>query len=502
MQSTAHRLGLGLLMLALNLLLAACQGGPGEAEVEKDVQARVAQAFGDGAARLDTLRRAGSSPLAGDLDGRDRRIVYYNAKLTLERDIDLSSWQSLNVAAVADLLGATEKGISGLKQGGNQKGDTLYVHGTVTYVDDQGHWEPIHTARMPVGAPPPEGNTGPPAVALRTIDDIRSLFEGAGTAEDRRDIVTDELARAYSRIRLRLDRLKGSLVIAGGPESGEYQQVATVIASALSSAGVPSQAVNTDGSVENVGLLVSRLAGAALLQNNVAMRAQEGLAPFACTAAPELRALASLFPEQVHVVLRRDAGVASLEDLRGKRVDVGLPNSGARLDAEALLAEAGLTLADLGEASARGLAEGLDLLRRNELDAVIATISAPAHRYQEMAAGGDFRLLSLSETAQARLVEADAGFVAAVLPAATYPSQTEPVRTVAVAALLAARADLPDAEATMLLREVFEDIDFFAAGSAAGSQISRATAGTGVGIPWHPAAKQFFAQTSQGKGVP
>ncbi|MBK8209449.1 MAG: hypothetical protein IPK78_05230 [Rhodospirillales bacterium] len=200
MQSTAHRLGLLLLMLALNLLLAACQGGPGEAEVEKDVQARVAQAFGDGAARLDTLRRAGSSPLAADAEGRDRRIVYYNAKLILERDVDLSSWQSLNVAAVADLLGATEKGISGLKQGGNQKGDTLYVHGTVTYVDDQGHWEPIHTARMPVGAPPPEGNTGPPAVALRTIDDIRSLFEGAGTGEERREIVADELARAYSRI--------------------------------------------------------------------------------------------------------------------------------------------------------------------------------------------------------------------------------------------------------------------------------------------------------------
>jgi len=501
MHSTARRLGL-LLVLAVSLLLAACQGGPGGAEVETEVQARVAQAFGDGAARLDTLRRAGSSPLAADAEGRDRRIVYYNAKLILERDVDLSSWQSLNVAAAADLLGATEKGISGLKQGGNHKGDSLYVHGTVTYVDNQGRWVPIQTTRMPSAEPPPEGNTGPPAVALRTIDEIRSLFERAGTAEERREIVTDELARAYSRIRLRLDRLKGSLVIAGGPESGEYQQVATLIADGLGRAGVPSQAANTDGSVENVGLLTSRLAGAALLQNNVAMRAHDGRAPFACTAAPELRALASLFPEQVHVVLRRESGVASVEDLRGKRVDVGLPNSGTRLDAEALLAEAGLSFADLGEARGEGLAAGLESLRRNELDAVIATISAPARRLQEVAAAGEFRLLSLSEAAQARLVDAHAGFLAAVLPAATYPGQTEPVRTVAVAALLAARADLPDAAATMMLKGLFEEIDFFAAGSAAGSQISRATARTGVGIPWHPAAEQFFARTSPGKGGP
>ena len=81
-------------------------------------------------------------------------------------------------------------------------------------------------------------------------------------------------------------------------------------------------------------------------------------------------------------------------------------------------------------------------------------------------------MLSLSETEQARLVNTNAGFIAAVLQAGTYPGQTQAVRTVAVAALLATRADLPDAEAETLLREVFDDIDFFAAGSAAGSQIS------------------------------
>lgn len=501
MQGALHRFGL-LLVLAVAVLLAGCQDGPGEAEVERDVQARVTQAFGSGGAQIDTLRRAGSSPLAADADGRDRRIVYYNAKLTLERDIDLSSWQSLNVGAVADLLGATEKGITGLKQGGNQKGDTILVHGTVTYVDDQGQWQPVQTARAPVAEPPPEGNTGPPAVALQTIENIRGLFAGAGTAEEQRGIVTDELSRAYSRMRLRLRRLDGSLVIAGGPEAGEYQQVASAIAAAVTKAGTRSEALSTEGSVENVDLLGSGKVRVALVQNNVAMRATQGLAPFACSAAPELRALASLFPEQVHIIVRGDSPLASIEALRGKRVDVGLRNSGTRFDAEAVLGAAGLSLTDLGEASELGLADGLNLLKRGELDAVITTISAPARRLQDMAVGGELRLLPLSAATQARLVDADTGFVAADLPPGTYSGQTTPVRTVAVAALLAARADLPDKQATLLLREVFGGIDFFAAGSAAGSQISRATARTGVGIPWHPAAEQFFARTSQASGTP
>ena len=332
-------------VLVLLALLTACEGGPGDDEVEKVVQERISQAFPEGAVRLDTLRRIGSSPAAGGdaaAGGGERSIVYYNATLAVERDIDVSSWQGLNLGAVANLLGATERGISGLKQGGNKRGDTLYVHGTVTYVEEAGQWRPIRTAHAPVAAPPPEDNTGPPAQARQIVETIRSLFEQAGPAADRRNIVTEELEKAYFRIRLRLDRLEGSFVILGGPEAGEYHRVASIIAASLKDATMAGRALVTDGSVENLGLLGTRRADVALAQNNIAMRAVQGRSPFAGDAAvPELRALASLFPEEVHVILSPRAEVTNLAQLKGKRVDVGQPNSGTRVDAEALLAAAG-----------------------------------------------------------------------------------------------------------------------------------------------------------------
>src|SRR5512147_2908998 len=91
MPCAPDRFGL-LLVLSLGLL-GACQGGPGTAEVEKDVQERITQAFADGSVRLASFRRVGSSPLAADEEDRASRIVYYNATLVLQRDIDLSSWQ-------------------------------------------------------------------------------------------------------------------------------------------------------------------------------------------------------------------------------------------------------------------------------------------------------------------------------------------------------------------------------------------------------------------------
>ncbi len=173
-----------LLLLAMLALLAACEGGPGEEAVEGVVQDKIAEAFSEGAVRLESLRRVGSSPAARAeaAAGGERRIVYYNATLAVEHDIDLSSWQGLNLGAVASLLGATERGISGLKQGGNKQGDRLYVHGTVTYVDENGEWKPVRTAHVPVAAAPPEDNTGPPAQARQLVENIRTLFEQAGPA--------------------------------------------------------------------------------------------------------------------------------------------------------------------------------------------------------------------------------------------------------------------------------------------------------------------------------
>lgn len=490
-----------LLLLTLLALLSGCGGGPDAEEVEKVVQERVAQAFPEGAVRLESLRRVGSSPAAGGeaaAGGGERSIVYYNATLAVERDIDVSSWQGLNLGAVASLLGATERGISGLKQGGNKQGDRLYVHGTVTFVEESGGWRPIRTAQVQVAPPPPEDNTGPPAQARQIVETIRSLFEQAGPAADQRNIITEELEKAYFRIRLRLDRLEGSFVILGGPEAGEYHQVASVIADALRKATMSGRAVVSDGSVENLGLLGAKRADVALAQNNIAMRAVEGRTPFAGDAAvPDLRALASLFPEEVHVILSPRAEVASLAELKGKRVDVGQPISGTRVDAEALLAAAGLTLADLAEASERGLGGGLAALARGELDAVIATVSAPARSIQALAQGSGIEFMALSETEQAKLAGGDGAYVAVTMPAQTYPGQDEPVRTVAAAALLVARADLPEADVESLLRQVFDGIDFFAAGSPAGSQISRGSARTGVGIPWHPAAERFFATATR-----
>jgi TRAP-type uncharacterized transport system substrate-binding protein len=64
-------------------------------------------------------------------------------------------------------------------------------------------------------------------------------------------------------------------------------------------------------------------------------------------------------------------------------------------------------------------------------------------------------------------------------------------------------ADVPEAEAALVLRLVFENPDYLAAGSAQGSKISKRSGLRGITIPMHPATGRYFgAPTPAGPAAP
>lgn len=488
--SVVLRLVLGVVLAAL---LGACSDAPDESVVTGAVTARLAGAFEPGTFGLSSLRRLGSGPLAESGQGRPQRIVYYNAVLQLERDLDFSGWDNLNVAAFANLLGATQHGITGLAQGGNRKGDRIYVHGSVSFERGEHGWEPVAYVAPEVGIPVTEYNSGPPAESRRVVERIAALFSRR-TADPvrQRAIIVEELDAAYAAIEVRLDRLDRAFVVAGGPEDGEYLKVAKLLASAMTDDGMAATAVVSNGSTDNVRLLREGRADVALLQNDVAKLASLGTGAFQHDGPYYgLRALASLFPEPVHVIVSKDSAIRNLRDLAGKRVEIGKPNSGSRVNAIALLDAAGLSLDQLQAIHETGLENGLRMLAGGQVDAVIATVSAPARSVQKAAAGGHIRLLSLSPETTAALTKTSTEFVPIRLPASTYPNQPDVVGTVAVTALLVATDGLARREVEQVLQAAFDKVDFLGAGSAAGSLITRATANLGLTVPLHPAAIGF-----------
>jgi len=486
----------GLLVL-LALLVGGCSRGPDEKDLRTEVQEKLNQQFKPGLLEIVSLRRQGSAPLSAAESGANRLIVYFNATVKLLKAYDFSDWEGLSPASLANVLGATEKGLSGIKPQESRQGDLIRVYGSSTYERSGDKWASVEIPTAGVKKTSAPGNAAPPSRTDQFLAKLTSLVDlpPPGLRPEDSRVIDEELDRAIKAIQVRIERRKHAYAIAGGPDGGEYDAVAQALASSVGRLGlkVKLQTLETQGSVENARLIDRKEADYALVQSDVAAMAIAGEGPFAKGGIlTSLRALGSLFPEPVQIVVSFGSPIRTVADLRGKKVDLGMPNSGTRYNALKVLAGYGLGVKDLAEVREKGMEEAAGHLAAGRIDAFFVTVGAPTRELQRLATRHRVRLLSLDSGNIERLVTENPGLVRLVLPVNTYPGQAEEVSTVAATALLVTHNDAPETEALLVLRLIYESTDYLSAGSTQGTKISKRTGLRGVTIPMHPAANQYF----------
>ncbi|EKJ99024.1 serine/threonine protein kinase [Rhodopirellula baltica SH28] len=119
--------------------------------------------------------------------------------------------------------------------------------------------------------------------------------------------------------------------IAGGLPGGLYNRVSEQLSKTLQSqTSVPCEVIGTNGTWDNRERLIA---------------GEFELAPIQATAVngETLRVVAPLFYEAVHVLIRDDSEIDSVEDLSGQRIAVGPHGSGSRRAAEMVLESLGLS---------------------------------------------------------------------------------------------------------------------------------------------------------------
>ncbi|WP_422650159.1 Transporter periplasmic component [Cupriavidus sp. H18C1] len=495
-----RRLFFALFALIVASLLAGCERGPDADALRKDVTARLAQALPPGTVEVADLRRQGSQTDRRGPPGEDRRVVYFDAELKLTRDFDFGAWDAPGVAGLISALGAAPKGVQGIALGGNKAGDIIRAHGAAVYREENGRWVPVVSGGYrPVTAPAYAASAPQGAAAM--LEAVRRIVESvpAESSPEQHAMITQELAAAHASIRARLARAKQGYPLAAGAEGGQYLRFAQALAANPGARVVP---LVTRGGDENLRMLRQGKASLALAQADAALDAYRGDGDFAADGPfTSLRAIGSLYPEAVHVLVRADAAVKTVADLRGKRIAIGEKGGASQRTALRVLAAHGLKPADFAGREL-GINASLVALRQGEVDAVIQIIGVPSESIRDALAAIPLRLLPLGDKAAAALADSGRGYFRYTVPAGTYANQAASVATVAVAAQLLVAADLSDAEVGAIARNVYAPgADFTARGSAQGAQIAPATATQGLSVPQHLAAARAIEALIKG-GAP
>ncbi len=275
------------------------------------------------------------------------------------------------------------------------------------------------------------------------------------------------------------DAIPNRLVLFTGQPGGFYHQVGSHLTKAWEEATQRKLDVqSSSGSRENFQALSSAKADLALIQGGV-----EDLS--------ELSIIAPLSHDLVHVIVRKDASIDRIQDLKGHTIAVGMPNSGMASSAEKLLQFYGLN-----EQNTQWTYRYFTQMKEDaSIDAAVVTAGILNADLSLLLGSGDYRILPM-EYAPA-FCEKNAYFFPALIHKGLYrlgdDFLQEDIPTVATTALLVATKSISPKVIDQLLITLFEE----SGGLDSPVMLNAEEVREQQDLKLHPRAMQYFHPADQ-----
>ncbi|MGD8739017.1 MAG: TAXI family TRAP transporter solute-binding subunit [Desulfobacterales bacterium] len=262
--------------------------------------------------------------------------------------------------------------------------------------------------------------------------------------------------------------------------------------------GIRATVESTGGSVFNVNAVMAGDLEFGIVQSDRQYQAINGLAEWKDKGKQEdLRAVFTIHPESITLVAAVDAGIENIQDLKGKRVNIGNPGSGQRQNSIDALTAVGIDYKTDITAESVKAAEAPGLLQDGRIDAFFYTVGHPAGNIKEATAGArKVRIVPINGPGIDKLVADNPYYAKAMVPISFYPGaeNDSDVETFGVKATFVTSAKVPDNVVYAITKEVFDNFEDFKKLHPAYVVLTKQNMLEGQSAPIHPGALKYYKE--------
>lgn len=248
----------------------------------------------------------------------------------------------------------------------------------------------------------------------------------------------------------------------------------------------------TTGSSANLRLISKGYIDIAIAQSDLINRAYEENSSHGKSGSNYyFYAIAGLFNEACHIVVRADSKIHTIEDLLNKTVSIGDKESGTEENAKQILSVYGLNENFVKEVNF-DYSKSAKSLESGEIDAFFCTAGMNSTVIDELTKQCDIRLLSIDEGHISKLMSAYKYYSKLTIPAGTYKEQNEDISTVGIKSVLVASDRVDEKLVEEITTLIFENADDLQYTVSATLELDEQTAVDGISIPFHKGAYNYY----------
>lgn len=287
--------------------------------------------------------------------------------------------------------------------------------------------------------------------------------------------------------------------IGTGGQTGVYyvvgQSICRLVNRETAKHNLKCTAPSTGGSIANLNAIAAGEQTMGVVQSDWQYHAYNGSSQFEGKANKKLRAVFSVHPEPFTVVARVDSGITSFDQLKGKRVNVGNPGSGARGTFEVVMDKLGWKMGDFSLAAELKSAEQSAALCDNNIDVIVFTVGHPSGTIKEATTACDSRIVSVTGPKIDELVNENPYYAKATIPGVMYRGTDKDVTTFGVLGTFVSSTDVSEETVYQVVKAVFDNFDRFKRLHPAFEILEpKKMISDGLSAPLHPGAVKYYKE--------
>jgi uncharacterized protein len=201
---------------------------------------------------------------------------------------------------------------------------------------------------------------------------------------------------------------------------------------------------------------------------------------------------ATLYPQYFQVVLRADAGINSVKDLKGKGITTQQRGNTGEAITGHMLKIAGLTYNDV-KMSFVSYTDSVTQMQDGNAVAFTLGTTIPSGAVMDLAASRDIKLLDMTDMFE-DMRKINPGYTLVNVPKGTYPKQDQDVKVIGYATHIVASCKLPEDTVYAMTKAMASNIANLAAVNKAMTGLTPKAMAEDIGVPFHPGAAKFYRE--------
>jgi len=251
---------------------------------------------------------------------------------------------------------------------------------------------------------------------------------------------------------------------------------------------------STGGSVYNVNNIEANELDFGISQSDTAYQAYKGLDKFKKRPIKGLRSVIAIYPELLTFIVKKDSGIKTMADVKGKKLNIDIPGSGTRMSVDTIFKLLGIKTSDLALANELKSSEGPTMLKDNKIDGYFFTVGHPTANIKDASNSVDIDLVSIEGKEIDALIAKYPYYAKAVIPGTMYKGVTHDTTSIGVKAVLVTKNTIDEKVVYTLTKIILDNFDKFKKLHPAYKTITKKSLLDGLAVPQHPGAIKAFKE--------